>query len=152
MGTFPPDKQGWLTSMTLHDLITLMILPIRIPGTNEIQYMKYTSEYILKLQIHQHLFGVQDEIRVHQLENELFSLSPISFDYNEGFFTKFKSLVLFFKKCGIDKKEYQLILSILSKLGPKYSVFVSTFHATRLSISNRKMPYLSTLFDSLTKK
>ena len=42
--------------MTLHDLITLMILPIGTSGTNEIQYMKYTShEYILKLQIHQHL-------------------------------------------------------------------------------------------------
>ena len=35
----------------------------------------------------------------------------------------------------------------LSKLGPKYSVFVSTFHATRLAISNWKMPYLSTLFE-----
>ena len=39
--------------MTLHDLITLMILPIGTLETNEIQYMKYTSEYILKLQIHQ---------------------------------------------------------------------------------------------------
>ena len=26
------------------------------------------------------LFGVQDEIRAHQLENELFSLSPRNFD------------------------------------------------------------------------
>ena len=32
--------------MTLHDLITLMILLIGTPRTNEIQYMKYTSEYI----------------------------------------------------------------------------------------------------------
>ena len=40
--------------MTLHELITLMILPIGKLGTNEIQYMKYTSEYIPKLQIHQH--------------------------------------------------------------------------------------------------
>ena len=40
--------------MTLHDLIKLMILPIGTTGTNEIQYMKYTSEYIRKLQIHQH--------------------------------------------------------------------------------------------------
>ena len=39
--------------MTLDDLITLMILSIGTLGTNEIQYMKYTSEYILKLQIHQ---------------------------------------------------------------------------------------------------
>ena len=40
--------------MTLHELITLMILPIGTPGTNETQYMKYTSEYVSKLQIHQH--------------------------------------------------------------------------------------------------
>ena len=40
--------------MTLHDLITLMILLIGTLGTNEIQYIKYISEYILKLQIHQH--------------------------------------------------------------------------------------------------
>ena len=38
--------------MTLHDLVTLMILPIGTSGTNEIKYIKYTSEYILKLQIH----------------------------------------------------------------------------------------------------
>ena len=39
--------------MTLHDLITLMILPMGTLGTNGIQYIKYTSEYILELQIHQ---------------------------------------------------------------------------------------------------
>ena len=59
------------------------------------------------------LFGVQDEIREHKSENELFSLSPSSFDSIEGLFTKFKSLFLFLKQCGIDKKENQLILSIL---------------------------------------
>ena len=40
--------------MTFHDLITLMIPPIGTSQTNEIQYMKYTTEYILKLQLHQH--------------------------------------------------------------------------------------------------
>ena len=39
--------------MTLHDLITLMILLIGTLGYKEIQYTNYTSEYILKLQIHQ---------------------------------------------------------------------------------------------------
>ena len=68
-------------------------------------------------------FGVQDEIRGHQLENELISFSLSSFKSMEGLFTKFKSLILFLKKCGIEKKEDQLILSILSKLGPKYLVF-----------------------------
>ena len=40
--------------MTLHDLITLMILLIGTLGYNEIQYIIYTSEYILKLQMRQH--------------------------------------------------------------------------------------------------
>ena len=45
-----------------------------------------------------------------------------------------------------------MIISILSKLGPEYSVFVSTFHAIRIVISNWKMSSLSTFFDSLTKE
>ena len=40
--------------MNLHELITLIILSIGTSRTNEIQYMKYTSEYISKLQINQH--------------------------------------------------------------------------------------------------
>ena len=50
------------------------------------------------------LFGVQDELRTHQLEIELFSMSPSSFDSIEGFFTKFKSLVIMIKKCEIENK------------------------------------------------
>ena len=34
----------------------------------------------------------------------------------------------------------------------EYSIFVSTFHVTRLVISNWKIPSLSTFFDSLTKE
>ena len=70
MGTLPPGKQGGLPSMNLHELITLMIHPIGTSGTNEIQYMKYTSEYILKLQIHQqqsmhnHHHGMEHHHRV----------------------------------------------------------------------------------------
>ena len=86
------------------------------------------------------------------MENELFSLIPSSSDSIEYFFTKFNSLVLFIKKPGTEKNEYQLIISILSKLGPEYLVFVSTFHATRLVVSNWKMPSLCTFFDSLTKE
>ena len=49
------------------------------------------------------LFGVQDDLRAHQLEIELFSLIPRNFDSLEGLFTKLKSLVLIIKKCGIEK-------------------------------------------------
>ena len=102
--------------------------------------------------LNQSLFGAQDELRAHQLEIELFSLSPSNFESLEGFFTKFKSLVIIFKQCGIDKKDDQLVLSILSKLGPDYSVFVSTFHDTRLDVPKWKMPSLNTFLDSLTKE
>ena len=89
---------------------------------------------------------------MHYLEIELFSISPSRFDSIEGFFTKFKSLFLILNNCGIEKKADQLILYILSKLGLEYSVFVSTFHATRIVISNWKMPSLSTLSDLVAKE
>ena len=83
------------------------------------------------------LFGKTNELRGHQLENELISLSPTHYDTIQDFFTKFKSLiVLQLKQCGIEKKEYQLILSILSKLGPELSFFVSTFHIGKLTLQN----------------
>ena len=82
------------------------------------------------------LFGKTNELRGHQLENKLIILSPAQFDAFQDFFTKFNSLLLRLKKCGIEKKEDQLILSILSKLGPEFSVFVSTFHSGKLTLRN----------------
>ena len=58
--------------MTLHDLITLMILLIGTSRTNEIQYMKYTSEYILKLQIHQHSLLTRKVFSRHNLSTQVF--------------------------------------------------------------------------------
>ena len=82
------------------------------------------------------LFGKTDELRGHQLENELIILSPACYDTIQDFFTNFKSLVLQLNKCGIDKKYDQLILLILSKLGPEFLVFVSTFHFGKLTLRN----------------
>ena len=79
------------------------------------------------------IFGKTDEMRGHQLENELISLSPSSLESLQLYFSKFKVLVLKLKQCGIGKKEEQLVLSILSKLGPDYSVFFTAFHATKLT-------------------
>ena len=50
------------------------------------------------------LFGKTDELRGHQLENELISLSPMHFDTIHDFFTNFNSLVLQLKFYGIEKK------------------------------------------------
>ena len=56
------------------------------------------------------------------------------------------------KQCGIDNKEEKLILSILSKLGPEYSVFVSTFHSGNLIVQNWRMPTLADFMDYLTQE
>ena len=54
-------------------------------------------------------------------------------------------------QCGIEKEYDQLIISILSKLVPDYSVFVSIFHATRLVVPKWKIPSLNYFLDSITK-
>ena len=50
--------------MNLHDLTTLMILSIGTSGTNEIKYIKYTSEYIPKLQIHKQFLATMKSVFV----------------------------------------------------------------------------------------
>ena len=63
-------------------------------------------------------FGNKDELRGHILENEPISLQPINFETIQQFFSKFKSLAMQHKKCGIGKKDEKLMLSILRKIGP----------------------------------
>ena len=45
-----------------------------------------------------------------------------------------------------------MVLAILSKLGPDYSVFVSTFYATKLTARTWKMPSLADFMESLTQE
>ena len=78
-------------------------------------------------------FGKIDDMRAHQIENELISLNPSSFKSLKLYFTKFKALVLQLKQSGNEKKEEQLVFTILSKLAPDYLVFVLTFYATKLT-------------------
>ena len=97
------------------------------------------------------IFGNTYEMRGHQIENELISLSPSSFESLQLYFSKFKVLVLQLKQCGIEKEE-QLVLAILSKIGPDYSLFVSTFHATNLTARAWKMPKLAEFMEYLTQE
>ena len=65
---------------------------------------------------------------------------------------KFKSLLLQLHACRNDKSKQQgqLIVSILSKLGPEYVVFVSTFHIVRLAAGEKwKMPKFDAFIESL---
>ena len=59
------------------------------------------NEFWVKLES---LFGKTNELRGHQLENELISLSPMHFETIQKFFTKLKSLVIKMNQCDIEKK------------------------------------------------
>jgi hypothetical protein len=94
-------------------------------------------------------------MRGHMLEVELLTLDPKIFDNIQDFFTKFKDLLSQLKACGVDKskEEKQMVLTILSKLGPEFSVFVSTFHSVRFtSGATWKMPSLEDFIESLTQE
>ena len=91
-------------------------------------------------------------MRGHQIENELISLIPSSFESLQLYFSKFKALVLQLKQCGIEKKEEKLVLTILSNIGTNYSVFVSTFNATKLTAQTWKIPTLTDFMESLTEE
>ena len=56
-----------------------------------IDNLKKPNEFWVKLDT---LFGKTDELRGHELENELIILSPVHFDTIQDFFTKFKLVVL----------------------------------------------------------
>jgi hypothetical protein len=101
------------------------------------------------------IFGKLDEMRGHMLEVDLNTLDPKSFDNIQDLFTKFKYFLLILGEFGIDKstQEKQLILKILAKIGPEYTVYVSNFHSGRcLFGANWKMPTMAQLNESLTQE
>ena len=67
------------------------------------------------------------------LEVELLTLDPKIFDNLQDFLTKYKDLLSQHKACRVDKskEEKQMVLTILSNLGPEFSVFISTFHIVK---------------------
>jgi hypothetical protein len=76
------------------------------------------------------------------------------FDNLQDFFTKYKDLLLQLKACGVDKskEEKQMVLTILSKLVPKLSLFISTFHSVKLSSgATWNIPCLEEFIKSLTQ-
>jgi hypothetical protein len=74
-------------------------------------------------------------MRGHMLEVGLLTLDPKSFENIQDFFTKFKDLLSQLKGYGVDKskEEKQMVLTILSKIGLEFSVFVSTFHTVKFT-------------------
>jgi hypothetical protein len=74
-------------------------------------------------------------MRGHMLEVEFLTLDPKIFDNIQDLFTKFKDLLSQLKACEVDKymEEKQMVLTILSKIGPELSIFLSTFHFVKFS-------------------
>jgi ATP sulfurylase len=94
-------------------------------------------------------------MRGHMLEVELITLDPKTFDNLQYFFTKYKDLLSELKACRVDKykEEKQMVLTVLSKVFLKYSVFVSTFHSVRLaSGATWTIPFVEAFTKSLTQE
>eukprot|EP00253_Pinus_taeda_P009176 PITA_09176 len=102
------------------------------------------------------VFGIKNEIRAHQLENELLTLDPNNFSCIEDFLSKFKTFRYLLEGVKVKKEDSNLIYSILTKLGPAYSVFVSTFHSTREAFicqgTDYKVPSFDSFCDSLIRE
>jgi hypothetical protein len=74
-------------------------------------------------------------MRGHMLEVKFLTLDPKIFDNIQDFFTKFKDLLSQLKACRVDKskEKKQMVLTILSKIGPEFSVFVSTLYLIKFA-------------------
>jgi hypothetical protein len=94
-------------------------------------------------------------MRGNIMEVEFLTLDPKRFNNIQYFFTKFKDLLSQLKACRVDKskEEKQMVLTILSKLGPEFSMFVSTLHSVRFaSGATWKMPSLEDFIESMTQE
>ena len=100
------------------------------------------------------VFGKHNEIHGHQLENELLSLNPNDFSCIQDYLSKYKTLRLLCAECKIKKEDKQCIYRILSKLGPAYSIFVSTFYSMKESLTAAiyQEPSLESFCDSLIRE
>ena len=91
----------------------------------------------------ENVFGKHNEIWGHQLENELISLNPSDFSCIQYYLSKHKNIRLLCAECKIKREDKQCIYHILSKLGPSYFVFVSTFYCTKESLNPASYQELS---------
>ena len=97
------------------------------------------------------MFGKHNEIQGHQIENELLTLNPKYFSCIQYYLSKYKTLRLLCAECKIKKEDKQCIYHILSKLGPAYSVFVSTTYSMKesLTAASYQEPSLESFCDFL---
>ena len=84
----------------------------------------------------------------------MLSLNPNDFSCIQDYLSKSKTLRLLCAECKIQKEDKQCIYYILSKLGPAYFVFVSTFYSMKesLTISSYQEPSLESFCDFLIRE
>ena len=95
------------------------------------------------------VFGLKTEIQVHRLENQLHTLDPCNFYSIEYLLSKFKTFILLLEGFKVKKDGDGLIYGIISKLGPVYSIFVSTFHSTIEDLISTSATYKYPSFNAL---
>ena len=68
--------------------------------------------------------------------------------------SKYKTIRLFCEECKIKREDKQCIYHIISKLGPAYFVFVSTFYSMKefLTATSYQDPSLESFCDSLIRE
>ena len=92
-------------------------------------------------------------MRGHQFEIEILNLSPGNIESIQELFTQFRYIYLYLNMCKINKDNDQLVLSILSKLGPNYYVFFSSIYSIRLTLSSTwNIPTLDNFVASLLQE
>jgi hypothetical protein len=94
-------------------------------------------------------------MRGHMLEVEFLTLDPKIFDNLQDLFTKYKDLLSQLKACGVDKskEEKQMVLTIISKIGLEFSMFISTFHSVKFAFgATFNLPSLEEFIESLTQE
>ena len=84
----------------------------------------------------------------------MISLNPNDFSCIQNYLSKSKTLRLLCAECNIKKEDKQCIYHILSKLGPVYFVFVSTFYSMKESFTaaSYQEPSLESICASLIRE
>ena len=94
------DKANYMNR--LDEAIGLMLFSVSRDLRFHIQDLDTPKEVWDKISS---LFDKHDEMRIHQIENDLITLNPSNFESLNEFFTKFKNLIYLLKQCKVEKDE-----------------------------------------------
>ena len=82
------------------------------------------------------IYGIVDEEKGFQIEDDLILLDPNNLDTIQDYITKANEYRALLKDCGNPMKDERLIHHILKKLPQEYASFVSSFYTHRLTMGS----------------